>query len=54
MNDILHDANRLNPGEILELQTPFVPAPIIDMLRGKGFIIFCIQTEDYVKSYIRR
>lgn len=51
MNEILQKTNQLNSGEILELRTPFIPAPIIDMLKAKGYKVFSIQTEGYVKSY---
>jgi len=37
MAEILHRTAALRSGEIFELQTPFMPAPIIDMLKGKGF-----------------
>ena len=37
MKEILHKAGLLKPGEIFELETPFIPAPIIDMLKGKKY-----------------
>ena len=52
MADILRQANALEPGEIFELQTPFVPAPIIDMLKGKGFKVFTIHGESTLKTFI--
>lgn len=54
MNDILRQANLLSYGEILELKTPFIPAPVIDMLRGKSYQVYCIQNGDKVISYISR
>jgi len=33
MADILSLAHKLLPGEILELKTPFIPAPVLDMLK---------------------
>ncbi len=54
MNEILQKAGFLKGEEIFELKTPFVPAPIIDMLKTKGFKIFCAQTGDSVLSYISR
>lgn len=51
MNEILAQTNKLNPGQIFELHTPFVPAPIIDMLKSKGFRIFCVQDKNIFKSY---
>ncbi len=35
--DVVRAADQLGPGEILELITPFEPAPLVDVLRGKGF-----------------
>ena len=52
LSDILKMTKLLNPGEIFELHTPFVPAPIIDMLKGQGFRVYCIQLESSVKSYL--
>lgn len=52
MNEILHQTNLLKPGEIYELQTPFIPAPIIDMLKKKGFRVHCVQNENSVRSFI--
>jgi hypothetical protein len=51
MNEILQKTKLLNSGEIFELQTPFIPAPIIDMLKAKGFKVFSIQNEGHVKNY---
>lgn len=49
--EILSLVNKLQEGEILEVTTPFVPAPVIDMLRGKGFRVFSIQKEHEVLNY---
>jgi hypothetical protein len=54
MTEILQQANLLKTGEILELTTPFIPAPIIDMLRSKGFNVYCVQKESQVLNYITR
>lgn len=40
MNEILKQVNALKAGEILELKTPFVPAPIIDILKKQGCKLF--------------
>jgi hypothetical protein len=52
MKEILHNASLLNPGEILELKTPFTPAPIIDMLKEKKFKIHAIVNNNDVLTYI--
>lgn len=54
MNEILRLAHNLNEGDILELRTPFVPAPVIDMLKSKGFRVFSLQKGDEVLSYVRK
>lgn len=54
MTEILSMANKLQPGEALELKTPFVPAPIIDMLKGKGFQTFSLQQGGEVVTYFAK
>jgi hypothetical protein len=44
----------LRSGEIFELQTPFVPAPILDILREKKFQVYTVQKGGSVKSYITK
>lgn len=51
MNEVLKKAMLLKPGEIFELRTPFVPAPIIDKLRAKGFLAYSLQQEATVRTY---
>lgn len=50
MQDILLLAKELNPGEIFELTTPFKPAPIIDMLKSKGFLAWHKDGKTYFIS----
>jgi hypothetical protein len=52
MAGILKIAQSLNPNEILELKTPFVPAPIIDLLNGKGFKTFSLERGSEVFTYV--
>lgn len=54
MNEILYQTNLLKPGEIFELQTPFIPAPIIDMLMGKGYKVHCVQNGNNVISFVSK
>lgn len=54
MSEILQKANDLESDEIFELCTPFIPAPVIDILRAKGFKVYCVQSDSYVLSYIAR
>lgn len=52
MSQILNMVQSLNSGEIMELKTPFVPAPVIDLLKGKGYQVFSIEKGSEVFSYI--
>lgn len=54
MAEVLKKAQALNPGEIFQLQTPFVPAPIIDMLKGKGFSVYSIRKGEIILNYISK
>jgi hypothetical protein len=37
---VLEEARRLSAGEMVELRTSFLPAPGIDLIRGKGFRVW--------------
>lgn len=54
MNEILHQTNLLKNGEIFELHALFVPAPIIDILKNKGFKVYSVQKSEVVVSYVSR
>lgn len=54
MAEILSLSQKLRPGEILELKTPFVPAPIIDMLTDKGFKSFSLQNGEETLNYFEK
>ena len=52
MNLVLEELKGLNPGEIYELITPFMPAPLIDIIRKKGFQVWSQQeNSDMIKTY---
>jgi hypothetical protein len=51
LQEILSKAKNLQPGEIMEVTTPFIPAPMIDMLRERGFRVFSMQKENRVNNY---
>ncbi len=38
LGTVMEDIGRLEPGQIYELVTPFVPAPLIERVREKGFL----------------
>jgi hypothetical protein len=54
MSEILQRTNLLKPGEIFELKTPFVPAPIIDILRAKCYSVYILPVDSHVLSFIKR
>ena len=54
MNEILKHAHNLKEGEILEIRTPFIPAPVIDMLKSKDFLVFSLQKGEDILSYVRK
>jgi len=54
MAEILSLVQKMSPGEILLLKTPFVPAPVIDMIKAKGFRTFSMEKDGIVMSYFGR
>ncbi|HLN55854.1 MAG TPA: DUF1858 domain-containing protein [Bacteroidales bacterium] len=54
MSNVLQKSSSLKPGEIMELKTPFVPAPILDMLKGKKFQVWTTRKQESVFNYITR
>jgi hypothetical protein len=54
LQEILSLSGKLSPGEILQVTTPFVPAPVIDMLRGKGLRVFSMQKENRVVTFFEK
>lgn len=47
-------ASELENGGILEIRSPFVPVPMLEILKGKGFEVFSIKRGEDIFSYIRR
>jgi len=55
LGPVMRQLNNLEPGEILELITPFVPAPLIDKARQKGFDIWYMEEKPHLfKTYFGR
>ena len=52
MSEVLLYAKRLNSGELFEIRTPFVPVPIIEILKEKGFKVWVEKKNTEVKSFI--
>ena len=51
VNDL---ARELENGGILEIRSLFVPVPMLEILKGKGFEVFSIKRGEDIFSYIRR
>lgn len=52
VNQVLTEVKDLEKGQIYELVTPFLPAPLIDSVKGKGFQAWSHQEKpDVVRSY---
>jgi hypothetical protein len=55
MPRVLADLAELADGEVYALVTPFVPAPLVDLARDKGFAAFSVTEGDaLVRTYFRR
>ena len=49
---ILKEARNVKKGEIIELVTSFLPAPGIDILKNKGYLVWTRkESADMIKSY---
>jgi hypothetical protein len=51
---VLQKATALQPGEILELLTTFLPAPGIDIMKGKGYLTWSTQDGELVRTYFAK
>jgi hypothetical protein len=52
---VMADLATLGAAEVYELVTPFVPAPLVDLARGKGFEACSVtEGEALVRTYFRR
>lgn len=54
LSTLTGEARRLTGDEILKFKAPFVPAPLLDMLKEQGFEVFSLQKEDGVHSFVKR
>lgn len=52
---VMADLATLGDADVYELVTPFVPAPLVDLAREKGFASFSVSEGDaLVRTYFRR
>lgn len=52
--DVMNGLSALDDGAVFELVTPFVPAPLVDMARGRGFAAHSLWDGDIVRTYFTR
>ena len=52
---ILQEAARLQPGEMSELVTTFLPAPGIEIMKHKGLLVWSLQqAPELIRTYVSR
>jgi hypothetical protein len=55
MPQVMADLAKLGDAQVYELVTPFVPAPLLDLARGKGFASYTVtEAPGLVRSYFRK
>lgn len=55
MHQVMADLAKLGDGQVYELVTPFVPAPLLDLARGKGYESYSVtEAPGLVRSYFRK
>ena len=55
MPQVMADLAKLGDAQVYELVTPFVPAPLLDLARGKGFASYSFtEAPGLVRSYFRK
>jgi hypothetical protein len=54
MQRVMADLAALGEGDVYALVTPFVPAPLMDLARGKGFVAYSVREgEGLVRTFFR-
>ena len=48
MQEILNKLDKISQEEIFMLITPFIPAPIIELIGKKGYVHYCVKKNDEV------
>ena len=54
LNTIVEETGNLNSGDIYEFTTPFVPAPILDILTKKGINTFSHEKEGAIINVVKK
>jgi len=52
---ILREAKKIQKGEIIELITTFLPAPGIDSMKAKGYLVWTTKNDgDTIRTYFMK
>ena len=55
LTEVLQQGAHMEPGQIIELRTPFLPAPAIDIMKNKGYLVWATEENpDSVKTYFSK
>ena len=55
ISKVTKDIMQLNNNEIYLLITPFLPEPLIDLIKGKGFEVYSEkEDENYINTFIKK
>lgn len=53
VGEVMAALSALGTGEVFELVTPFVPAPLVEMARARGFEASTVREGDSVRTFFR-
>lgn len=55
MAQVMHDLAEAAPGQVYALVTPFVPAPLIEAVKARGFAAYSVEeAPEVVRTYFTR
>jgi hypothetical protein len=54
LNPLFPRANKLQEGEIIESVTTYLPAPGIDIMKGKGFAAWPVEDGKLIRTYFSK
>ena len=54
LDAVMNGLAALGAGEVYEMVTPFVPAPLVDMARARGCEAVSVGDQDIVRTFFRR
>ena len=54
LNPLIRRATELREGEIIELVTTYLPAPGIDIMKRKGYVVWSVEEGKLIRTYFSR